>query len=799
MSRHYLKIAYRNLLRHRLFSIINVLGLAIGLAGCLLILLWIRYEFRWDGFHEKIDRIHIVCCTHQRGSDLEYSVGSPPAVGPAFAEEYPEVEYAARMGWGKSVILKHGEQEFRERARSVGRDFFRIFTFEFISGSPELALENPHSIVLSESTARKYFGDEQPLGKTMTLDYTYDVVVTGVIEDMPHASTIQLDLMIPIELEPTLSGNPTQLTTWYNCSFRTYLLLRADTDIAAFNEKIKDRIKQSHAESNTTPFVFPFGKLRLHSIRGRGGFIMVLRLFAMAALVVLLMACVNFMNMATARATSRAKEVGVRKVSGASRGQLVAQFYVESLLHALIAVFLALILVEWFLPTVRDLTGAELAIDYLRDGQFWVGALGLGLLAGLLSGSYPALVLSSFRPANVFRGVLSAGRGGLAFRRALVVAQFAMTTILIAYAATIYAQFNFLNDKPLGHDPRNLLHFRLEGELAERFDSLKAELLEHPGVMSVAEASHSLSGVYWNGGGWHWEGRSPDTDPLVTYLSVGDDWLETAGVELVDGRFFPERRRAVEGTGDPEHDVALTDVLVNERFAEYIGGESAVGKWLTQPTDPDQPRLTIIGVVRDFHYRPVYESIGPMIMMHDVPNWARRAFVRIADREADGALAHIEEVFHRYTPDRLFEYTFVEDEIEGGYRFAKARADMFRDFGILAIVISCLGLFGLAAYVTEQRSKEIGIRRVLGAPIGGIVLLLTKQFVRWVLIANAIALPPAMILSYTWLLQFPYRAGLPVTAIVLTVVISIALAALTVSFRATRAALANPAEAIHYQ
>lgn len=239
--------------------------------------------------------------------------------------------------------------------------------------------------------------------------------------------------------------------------------------------------------------------------------------------------------------------------------------------------------------------------------------------------------------------------------------------------------------------------------------------------------------------------------------------------------------------------------MVNERFAEYIGGESVVGRWLSQPADPDQPRLTIIGVVRDFHYRPVFQSIGPIIIQYGAPGWGRHAFVRVAEREAEGSLAHIEEVFHRYAPDRLFEYTFVEDEIEGQYRFAKARADMFRDFGILAIIISCLGLFGLAAYVTEQRSKEIGIRRVLGAPVGGIVMLLTRQFVRWVLIANAVALPLGVLLSYAWLVQFPYRAGVPTSVVVLTVVLSVALATVTVGFRATRAALANPVDAIRYQ
>jgi putative ABC transport system permease protein len=788
MCRHFLLSAFRSLQKHKGSAFLNIIGLSIGMASCILILMWARFEIGWDRFHKLTDELYLVATEHDHGTDIGYGWGSPPAVGPAFADQYPEVISATRFTQNYGYILQYGDvlvDQYRG-SRFVDPEFLTLFTYPLISGDPETALRDPYSIVLTESLAGRLFGDEDPMGKTITVEYDFAFRVTGVIADPPVNTMLSFESLAPVEFLRELSDNPEYIDTWYNCSFRNYLRLQPGTDIDAFNKKIAGRIKESQPTSNVTPFVFPIRDLNMYSVSGEGGYINTIITVVTIALLVLLIACINFMNMATAQAANRAREVGVRKVVGALRRELVGQFYFESILQSVLAAILALVLVEQLLPMFRELTSYPLRVDYTGDPIFWGSVVAIALVTGLVSGSYPALVLSAFKPAVVLKGTFSAGAKGAWFRRVLVVIQFAVTSVLVICTYIVYQQFQHLQSAGVGYNRENLVRVKMDPELQPRYQAFSSALLEHPDIVEVTRATHSLAGVYWNGSNWEWEGKTTEVNPMVTFLGVGDNWLETYGIELAGGRFYRP------GTGHNDR-----EVVINETFADLIGGDTAIGKWIKNPFR-DEPAI-VIGVVKDFRFKPVSRPMEPIILFYkpDYPQWS--AFARISGENIPETVKHIENIYREFNPDRLFELGFVEEEYEGMYRNVHMHGELLRNFAILAVLISCLGLFGLASYMTEQRSKEIGIRKVLGASIAGIVTLLTKEFVRWVLVANLIAWPVAFYLMRKWLEPFNSQVDFSILPYVVSTAAALLIAAIAVSFRAVQAALANPVDAIRYE
>jgi putative ABC transport system permease protein len=557
-----------------------------------------------------------------------------------------------------------------------------------------------------------------------------------------------------------------------------------NVDIAAFNEKIAGRILQSNPDSHTEPFLYPLSRVYL-DYWGRMANI---RIFSLIAFVILVIACINFMNLSTARSAHRAREVGLRKVVGAGRRQVMRQFFGESLIFTFISLGAALIIARIFLPAFRDLTAKPLPIRNVLDPAIFLGILTVTVITGLMSGSYPAIFLSSFQPAAVLKGERIVGARGGTFRRIMVVLQFSLSVILIIGTMVIFNQVRFMKNKSLGFEKEHLLYVPVEGKLLDNIVSIKNEFLRHPGIQSVTATSHSPTGVYNNGHGWDWEGRDPSVNPLVTYFGVDPDFLKTFKMELVQGESF------LSGTGH-----SMTSVIINKRFADIIGAPRIIGSRLSQP----DMQLQIIGVVKDFHFTPVNREIGPAIIYYD-PTYKsfqtyRYLFVRLNPGNIPASIAHIEKTVKAFNPGFPFEYRFLDDDYDRMFRGLEREMDTVRIFTALAIMISCLGLFGLAAFTAERRTKEIGIRKVMGASVPGIVLLLSKEYTKWVFVANAIAWPVSYFLMSGWLQDYHYRIGLGLPVFILAAVLSVAIAQLTVSFQAVKAARSDPVDSLRYE
>jgi ABC-type antimicrobial peptide transport system permease subunit len=782
MFKNYVLIALRNIRRHQGYSFINIAGLALGMACCVLILAWVVDEVGTDRFHAKTGSIHIVRTTQHYGSRTVTGTGSVPALGPALKAEYPEVRNAARIQNGQAEhLLEHGDGAFREPVQMADAAIFEIFSFPLVKGSVKDVFAGPGVMVLSESAARRMFGGEDPLGRTVVLDKTYDFKVAAVMRDMPRNSTIRFDVWVPFELALRLYNRPNYLSTWTNLAFQTYVETTPGTDIAAFNAKIFDRIRRSHPKTILEPSLYPFRDVYL-KLRGRMENV---RIFSAIALLILAVACVNFMNLATARAARRAREVGLRKVVGAGRGQVMRQFFGESLVFTFVSLVLAFFVIATALPAFSRLTGKTMAFaDFLRPSVL----AGIGLVAfvtGTLAGAYPAVFLSSFRPGTVLKDAPGSGARGGPFRKALVVFQFALSGALIVGTVVIFGQVRYMKTKSLGFDRDHLAYIRLEGALLNDIESAKQELLRVPGVRSATAAVHSPLGIYNNGEGWDWEGRDPNVNPLVTYWGVDADFLETFGMRLVRGETFK-----------PGGTAMAPDVVVNENFARLIGAPDVLNMRLSQGAW----NLRIAGVVEDFHFTPVTQEIGPILIYSDPTYRAIQAyrylFLRLGPGDLPATLASVERAVRERNPGYPFEVRFLDEDYDRLYRSVEREMAIVRAFTLLAIFISSLGLFGLAAYTAEQRRKEIGVRKVLGAGVPSIVSLLAGEYARWVLVANLVSVPVSYILMKSWLRDFPYRIPLGWGIFAGAVAATLVIAQLTVIGQAVRAARANPADVL---
>ncbi len=783
MLKNYIKIAMRNILRHKGYSFINITGLALGMACCILILLWVKDEVGTNMFHEKIDSIYQVRTIQHYGSDVQTGSGSVPILGPTLREEYPEVLNAARYENGQGQnLLEYGNKQFRETCQKADPEIFEVFTFPFLLGDPKDTFDDPYVMVLSQTTAERIFGSEIPIGKILTLDRNEDFRIVGVIEDIPHNSTHRFDIWIPLQLSTKWYNRPNYLSTWYNMGFRTYLEMAPGIDVEVFNEKIFNRIRQSHPETILEPLIYPFSQVYLDYRMDN------IRIFSVIAFVILFIACINFMNLSTARSAHRAREVGLRKVVGAHRRQVIHQFFGESVLFTCLSLLIALGAVLLLLPAFRSLTAKPFALSQVLDPTVLLGVVAVTFVTGFLAGSYPALFLSGFRPITVLKGSIVAGKRGSMFRKALVVLQFALSIMLIIGTVVILNQVSLMKNKNLGFDKERVLSVRLEGDLINSVEAVKVELLRNSGIQSISATSHSPTGVYNNGDGWDWEGRDPNVNPLVTYFGVDPDFRETFKMELVEGESFR-----------PTTGHTMTSVIINERFAEIMGHPNVVGKRLSG----GDTHLQIIGVVKDFHFAPVHREIGPAIVYFD-PTYKtfqryRYLFMRLNPGNIPATISHIEKTIKSFNPGFPFEYQFLDESYDRLYRGIEREMAIVRTFTALAILISCLGLFGLAAYTAERRTKEIGIRKVMGASVSGIVVLLSKEYAKWVLVANVLAWPASYFLMKGWLQKYAYRTSLGIPVFLLAAASAVLIAQLTVSFQAIKAARSNPSDSLRYE
>ncbi len=795
MFKNYMKIALRNIKRYKGYSFINIFGLAVGITCCILIFLWVQDEFSYDKFHENGDNLYLVG-THQRlGNRTATSSGTPPALGPAFKEEYPEIANSVRFCNGPhALIFAYGEKRLREYVEAVDGSLLEMFSFPLLQGNPKTALTKPYSLVMTERMAQKYFNAENALGKIIRVENKYDFEVTGVLKNLPRNSLLQFDFLVPIQFLSEYWNVPEHLNTWYNFSFTTFVQLHESASPQEVEEKTAGRINKGHPDDDATPFLRPYTKLYLYGLGTGGGRITRIRMLSLIAVFVLIIACINFMNLTTARGGNRAKEIGMRKVTGALRRDIIKQFYGESILMAFLSLMFAVLLVIVLLPVFNNLTGKELIFNPSSNLRLILELLGATLLTGLIAGSYPALFMSSFQPVKIMRDASGIGSRSSLFRKILVVLQFSITVALIIQTFVIFKQLNYMRSRDLGFNREHLVYIPVNGNLKQHYEAAKQELQLVPGITQVSLTSRTPLLFGSSGSSWDWEGKSPEIDPMIRYFCCDFDFVKTFEMEMVQGRFFSKERT-------PAASPQSGQLVINEGLARIIGEENPVGMRLSRGSFHG----TIIGVISDFNYYPLYYRSGPLIIFYKTynpaPNHAfyRYIFARIRPDNISQTIASIEKIYKKFNPEFPFNLRFLDNDYSRLYRSEEQAGEIFRYFAILAVLISCLGLLGLASFLAEQRTKEIGIRKVLGSSVQGIIFLLSKQFLKWVAVANIIALPISWYISFRWLQNYPYRTITGVWVFILTAAMTLVIALLTVSYKSIKAARSNPVDSLRYE
>lgn len=782
MIRNIIKTLFRVILRNKTFSVINILGLSVGMSATILILLYIYDEYQYDKFHENIEQIYYLPSKHLYGTEDWYGSGVPPMVAPTLKEEYPEVKYATRTGGGGvETSLSYEDINLFQNLSLTDKDLFQIFSFDFIYGDKDKVFDDMNEIVLSESMAKQYFKDENPIGKTLRMQNQFDLEVVGVYKDLPETSSLDFEAIAPLELMVDIWGS--KLDTWYNCAFYSYVLLEENTDVDAFAEKIQGIVKAHDEESNVDIITFPFKNDHLYSVSGSGGRITTVRTFAAIAILILVIACINFMNLSTARASMRSREVGIRKVVGANRKTLIIQFFGEAIFLALLSHIIAMIIVELVLPGFNVLANKYIEVNYTNI-LFIAAIFFIIIFTGLLAGSYPALFLSSFNPIKVLKGSFIQGSTGALFRKILVILQFTVSVVLIICTIVILKQFKFFLDKDLGLNKDQVVYIDLQGPMKERAETFMNDLKSNPNIVNMSLASHVPTGIWWNGSGWLWDGKPDDVDPLVTFLFPDYEFLNTFDIKMKEGRYFA-----------PDYGMDSTSIIINHAFAKMIDSVSALNKTVSQP---EGTKYRIVGVVEDFHFKNLSRRLGPLMLFYE-PNNFRKLFFKLDRNNYGVALNEIEEKFHAHYPDFPFQLRFLDQEFKDMYASTNRRAQIFGYFAFFAILISCLGLFGLAQFIAERKTKEIGIKKAFGASYKDILITLLKDFGLWIIISNIIAWPIAYYFMNNWLEDYPYQIKLSLSIFLIGTVISILIAALTVMYNTIKSARQNPITALKYE
>ena len=786
MFRNYLKIALRNVKRHKVYSFINIAGLTIGMTCVVLLLLWVQDELSYDKFHEKIDDIYLVSAHIKKEKD-ELQLPSVPGVGPLLKELFPEVEESARFLAGyRTFILSYKDRTLSEpRVFPADPEVLEVFTFPLIEGDPKTALKDPYSLVLSERTAKKYFGTENPIGQVITVDNQYPMKVMGVMKDVPSHSTFRFDILMPLEFYAKNILEDFDLRGFSNQNFFVFVQLQKGSSINDLNRKIREFVVKTYSNDEYVPVLRPFARFHLYRLGDGGGSIEQIRLIGFLGAFILLIACINFMNLTTARSGNRSKEIGMRKVIGAFRKDIIKQFYFETSLFVLISMVLTVFLAKLFLPVFNTLFRKELTLEIFQNPSLLGFLIGTSLITALLAGSYPALFMSSFQPLRIIKGLTGSSLKRAGFRKALVVVQFSLAIGLIAGASGVYKQLNHLQTMDLGYNMENLVFFSSRGELRERYETAKNEFLQVPGVKKVSASSAYPTGGRSNSSSWQWEGKDPELKPIITFMSVDSDFLETFEIPLVQGRFF---RKENDHSGNP------SEILINEKVAGIIGRENPLHTRMSY----SGRNYTVIGVIKDYIPNPSWRVDEPLILLQR-PEEYRFIFLKIHPENIPQTLAQVKNIFERLNPGFPFEYEFLDADYEIQFNFVRRTRSLIAYLAGFAIFISCLGLFGLASFNVEQKTKEIGIRKVLGSSVSRIVMLLSKDLTRLVLLANVIAWPVAWYLLHRWLQSFLYRTHIRFDIFILAGVITFITALITVSYQSIKAATANPVDSLRYE
>lgn len=784
MIKNYLKIALRNIKRQKIYTFINVFGLAVGMACCLVIFLFVQHEFSYDNFHEKADRIYRLC------SILQLDIGEKPYAqlfdiyGPEVKEEFPEIEETVRIDWGGKRIVAHDDNIFMTKLIFADPQIFNVFTFPFVKGHSKTALIEPNSIVISEETAKKIFGNEDPVGKTLKLDRKHLLTITGVIKNIPQNSHLQFDAVGTLKFIQSTSSAGHVLAA-------TYLLVSEHTDAGFLESKFPVYMKKNNHPRNRL-FLQPLKSIHLNSNftleLGKNSHKKYSYYTSLIAVLIVLIACINFMNLSSAKSFSRAKEVGIRKIAGAGKSSLFKQFLMESLLTSFFAILLSIIITYYILPFFNDISSKNLSLDLSKNPFFVIFLIGITIAVGVISGSYPAFLLSSGRPLSVIKGKFKNNFGKLKFRKILVILQYTISVVFITITFLIISQLNFINKKDLKFDKENII--LIDTYYNTKKETFKNELLKMPEIKSAGFCS------YVPGDELTWirvikrQDFNDNNNIKLPVIEVGSDFFKTFNIELISGRDFSK---------DISSDMDNT-VIINETCAKYLGWSNPVGKNISfSDYEGNEDNISrIIGVVRDFHFEPLRKEISAYIFYYN-PSLCNKLAVKIHSQNQDNTLTMIKDKWKEFAPDKIFTSSFIEEKLGTAYKEEKRYGRVLTFASILTIIIASMGLFGLALYSAETRTKEIGIRKAVGATVLNIIVLLSKEFIKLVLTAGIIAVPIAYYFSNKWLQGFAYRINFGIFLPSLAILISFAIAILTVSYQSIKAARSNPVDTLRYE
>ncbi|MFB0565639.1 MAG: ABC transporter permease [Candidatus Aminicenantaceae bacterium] len=779
MFKNYLKIAFRNIRRYKVYSLINIAGLTVAMACFILIFLWVYDELNYDTFHTNSNRLfRIILKKADDPGDL--GMPSTPYILPKILkEEYPEIAEVTRVRTrAYPSAVKHGDITFYEqRFFFTDPSFFSMFSYDFVTGNPKTALNNQNSVVVTKEAAQRYFGEEDPMGKILRWNNTQDLEVTGVIEKVPYNSHLQFDFMASLQV-----FNSERLSSWWR-EADAYVQLQERVSVEEINRKIAGTIQKYHPEDDYTVTLQPIKEAHLNIMQGGRSDKRFVIIFAVIAVMILAIACVNFMNITTAHSGIRALEVGIRKVVGARRSDIIKQFLGESVLLSLISFCLAVFLVDLFLPVFNRIQGKEMSLLGSGNMFIFLSLVVAAVVTGFVAGSYPALFLSSFQPVRVLKRDTSRGRKGAALRTVLVVSQFSVSVLLIIMTVVAYKQMQYIRNTEFGFSREQIVHILMNDELRDSHKTFKDKLLQDPRILNVTFASAPPHFLF-NVNDFEWEGMETDKEVELNFLYVDHDYAETFGLEIVQGRDFSE-----EYTTD-----ASEAYVVNESAVRFMGMTNPIGKRVALAGREGR----IIGVVKDFNHKPLIFDISPMVMGIR-PSWFYDLLIKISPEDIPGSLTYIEKVFKDVSPGFPFWYQFLDDWFEMLYVPLKIMNTIFNSFAFLAVFISCLGLFGLASLLLEQRRKEIGIRKVLGASVPGVVFLLSWKFFKVIMAANLIAVPVAYFTARKFLNMFVSRTQLDAGVVVATVAFTFVVALITISYQVIKTALADPVDSIRYE
>lgn len=783
MLKNFFLLTWRNLVRKKGFSILNISGLAIGMSAAIFILLWIQDETGFDNFYKDKERIYQVWNKYEIEGQISCWNVTPKVMGKYIQKDYPEVEQVARVNYSFPILFSFGDKKLNVRGNIVDSSFLQLFSFPAIKGDIRNALNNPNSVVITEAFAQKMFGAEDPIGKVVKVDNTDDFKVSAVIKNMPSNSSFNFEFLLPWSYLRTIGGDD---ENWGNNSTTTYVKLKTNASVAALNPKLKTLRKEYDKEEATMEtFLYPLTRVHLHGKFENGietgGRIDIVKLFGIIAAFILLVACINFMNLSTARSEKRAKEVGIRKVVGAPRASLIAQFMGESIFISLLSACLAVLIVFLTLSSFNTLVDKKLFLDF-NNPLFWIYGLAFVLITGLLAGSYPAIYLSSFRPIKVIKGGFKSVQASITPRKVLVVGQFTFAILLIIATLVIRMQIQKAQDRQNGYKKANLVYHFMEGDVQKNYTVIRNELMASGMVQSVSKTSAPITEGWSNTWGIEWKGKDPNNKTVIDRFCADDAIVKTVGMELVAGRDIDLAN----------HPADSNAAIINESSVKLMGFKNPIGEVVK---DMGQ-EWTIVGVVKDFILTSPYGSTDPLFIA-GAKGWFNVIHLRIADKVSTAqAIPVIEKIFNKYNPSYPFNYRFVDEEYSKKFDNERRTGKLATLFALFTIVISCLGLFGLASYMAENRIKEIGVRKVMGASVTSITGLLSYDFLKLVLVSFILAAPLGYWGMHTWLQQFSYRTDISWWIFGISGGGAVLIALLTVSYQAIKAAVANPVKSL---